>query len=123
MKSYLNIPIDQSLSKEKCICSNSPQLTLHHALNCSKLITSSLHDAVRETVINMEQTARISCIKEHLLKETLSLNNFGSDDRGNVYHFFVAFPFSINGRLSVAKGNCFCIISKKWFRNKNNEEI
>ncbi|KAL0207957.1 hypothetical protein P9112_010544 [Eukaryota sp. TZLM1-RC] len=27
----------------------------------------------------------ISCIKEPLLKETLSLNNFGSDDRGDVY--------------------------------------
>ncbi|KAL0213881.1 hypothetical protein P9112_006065 [Eukaryota sp. TZLM1-RC] len=32
----------------------------------------------------MTQTARISCIKEPLLKETLSLNNFGSD-RGDVY--------------------------------------
>ncbi|KAL0224511.1 hypothetical protein P9112_003901 [Eukaryota sp. TZLM1-RC] len=60
---------------------------LRHALNCSKLITyrSSLHDAVRDTVFNMAQTARISCIKEPLLKETLSLNNFGSDDRGDVY--------------------------------------
>ncbi|KAL0219561.1 hypothetical protein P9112_005214 [Eukaryota sp. TZLM1-RC] len=87
MRLYLNIPINQLLSKEKCICSNSPQLTLRHALNCSKLITyrSSLHDAVRETVFNMAQTARISCIKEPLLKETLSLNNFGSDDRGDVY--------------------------------------
>ncbi|KAL0204718.1 hypothetical protein P9112_000025 [Eukaryota sp. TZLM1-RC] len=55
---------------KKCICSNSPQLTLRHALNCSKLITyrSSLHDAVRDTVFNMAQTARISCIKEPLLK-------------------------------------------------------
>ncbi|KAL0223544.1 hypothetical protein P9112_002934 [Eukaryota sp. TZLM1-RC] len=87
MRLYLNIPINQLLSKEKCICSNSPQLTLRHALNCSKLITyrSSLHDAVRDTVFNMAQTARISCIKEPLLKETLSLNNFGSDDRGDVY--------------------------------------
>ncbi|KAL0215808.1 hypothetical protein P9112_007992 [Eukaryota sp. TZLM1-RC] len=33
----------------------------------------------------MARTARISCIKEPLLKETLSLNNFGSDDRGEVY--------------------------------------
>ncbi|KAL0214700.1 hypothetical protein P9112_006884 [Eukaryota sp. TZLM1-RC] len=33
----------------------------------------------------MAQTARISCIKEPLLKETLSLNSFGSDDRGDVY--------------------------------------
>ncbi|KAL0207037.1 hypothetical protein P9112_012748 [Eukaryota sp. TZLM1-RC] len=33
----------------------------------------------------MTQTARISCIKEPLLKETMSLNNFGSDDRGDVY--------------------------------------
>ncbi|KAL0223487.1 hypothetical protein P9112_002877 [Eukaryota sp. TZLM1-RC] len=86
MRLYLNIPINQLLSK-KCICSNSPHLTLRHALNCSELITycSSLHDAVRDTVFNMAQTARISCIKEPLLKETLSLNNFGSDDRGDVY--------------------------------------
>ncbi|KAL0208018.1 hypothetical protein P9112_010605 [Eukaryota sp. TZLM1-RC] len=33
----------------------------------------------------MAQTGRISCIKEPLLKETLTLNNFGSDDRGDVY--------------------------------------
>ncbi|KAL0223469.1 hypothetical protein P9112_002859 [Eukaryota sp. TZLM1-RC] len=101
----------------------------------------------------MAQTARILCFKEPLLKETLSLNNFGSDDRGDVYSIvdfvscnvandtlvhrrklnpvaaldfkakekhrkydkdieeanvdrntqlvFIAFPFSINGRLSV----------------------
>ncbi|KAL0214639.1 hypothetical protein P9112_006823 [Eukaryota sp. TZLM1-RC] len=75
MRLYLNIPINQLLSKEKCICLNSPQLTLRHALNCSKLITyrSSLHDAVRDIVFNMAQTARISCIKEPLLKETPSL--------------------------------------------------
>ncbi|KAL0226896.1 hypothetical protein P9112_014220 [Eukaryota sp. TZLM1-RC] len=87
MRLYLNIPIDQLLLKEICICSNSPQLTLSHALNCSELITyrSSLHDVVRDTVFNMAQTARISCIKEPLLKETLSLNNFGFDDRGDVY--------------------------------------
>ncbi|KAL0207518.1 hypothetical protein P9112_012146 [Eukaryota sp. TZLM1-RC] len=87
MELYLNIPINQLLSKEKCICSNSPQLTLRHALNCSKLITyrSSLHDAVRDIVFNMAQTAGKSYVKEHLLKETLSLNNFGSDDRSDVY--------------------------------------
>ncbi|KAL0225723.1 hypothetical protein P9112_013047 [Eukaryota sp. TZLM1-RC] len=58
MRLYLNIPINQLLSKEKCICSNSPQLTLRHALNCSKLITylSSLLDAVRDTIFNMAQT-------------------------------------------------------------------
>ncbi|KAL0207195.1 hypothetical protein P9112_011823 [Eukaryota sp. TZLM1-RC] len=33
----------------------------------------------------MARTARISCIKEPLLKETLSLNILGSDDRGDVY--------------------------------------
>ncbi|KAL0213787.1 hypothetical protein P9112_005971 [Eukaryota sp. TZLM1-RC] len=33
----------------------------------------------------MAQIAKIWCIKEPLLKETLSLNNFGSDDRGDVY--------------------------------------
>ncbi|KAL0205113.1 hypothetical protein P9112_000420 [Eukaryota sp. TZLM1-RC] len=32
----------------------------------------------------MAKTAKISCIKEPLLKETLSLNNFGSDDRNDV---------------------------------------
>ncbi|KAL0227064.1 hypothetical protein P9112_014388 [Eukaryota sp. TZLM1-RC] len=46
---------------------------------------SSLHDAVGDAVYNMAQIARISCIKEPLLKETLSLNNFGSDDRDDVY--------------------------------------
>ncbi|KAL0213746.1 hypothetical protein P9112_005930 [Eukaryota sp. TZLM1-RC] len=168
MRLYLNIPVNQSSLKEKCICSNSPQLILHHALNCSKLITyrCSLHDAVRDTVFNMAQTARISCIKEPLLKETLSLNSFGSDDRGDVYSdwidnseaivdfvscnvandtlvhrrklnpvsaldfkakekhrkydkdieeanadrntqlVFIAFPFSINGRLSDEAENC-----------------
>ncbi|KAL0219805.1 hypothetical protein P9112_005458 [Eukaryota sp. TZLM1-RC] len=33
----------------------------------------------------MAQIARMSCMKEPLLKEPLSLNNFGSDDRGDVY--------------------------------------
>ncbi|KAL0216685.1 hypothetical protein P9112_008869 [Eukaryota sp. TZLM1-RC] len=33
----------------------------------------------------MARTPRISCIKELLLKETLSLNNFGSEDRGDIY--------------------------------------
>ncbi|KAL0214876.1 hypothetical protein P9112_007060 [Eukaryota sp. TZLM1-RC] len=33
----------------------------------------------------MAQIARISFIKEPLLKETLSLNNFGSYERGDVY--------------------------------------
>ncbi|KAL0215985.1 hypothetical protein P9112_008169 [Eukaryota sp. TZLM1-RC] len=66
---------------------NSPQLTLRHALNCSKLITyrSSLHDAVRNTVFNISQTVRISCMKEPLLKETLSPNSFASDNRDDVY--------------------------------------
>ncbi|KAL0219060.1 hypothetical protein P9112_004713 [Eukaryota sp. TZLM1-RC] len=79
MRLYLNIPINQFLLKEN--------LTLRHALNCSKLMTfpSSLHDAVRDIVFNMARTASSSCIKEPLLKETLSLNNFGSDDRGDVY--------------------------------------
>ncbi|KAL0213797.1 hypothetical protein P9112_005981 [Eukaryota sp. TZLM1-RC] len=87
MRTYLNIPICQLLLKETCTCSNSPQLTLNHGVNCSKLITcrSSLHVAVRDTVFNMTRTARNSCIKAPLLKETVSLNNFGSDDRGDVY--------------------------------------
>ncbi|KAL0205667.1 hypothetical protein P9112_000974 [Eukaryota sp. TZLM1-RC] len=33
----------------------------------------------------MAQTARISCTKKPLLKETLSLNNVGFEDRGDVY--------------------------------------
>ncbi|KAL0215026.1 hypothetical protein P9112_007210 [Eukaryota sp. TZLM1-RC] len=37
----------------------------------------------------MAQTARISCIKEPLLKETPSLDNFGSDDRGDVYCYWI----------------------------------
>ncbi|KAL0216693.1 hypothetical protein P9112_008877 [Eukaryota sp. TZLM1-RC] len=78
MRLYLNMSINELLSKEKCIYSNSPQLTLRHAMNCSKLITY-------HTVFNTAQTARISCIKEPLLKETLSLNNFGSDDTGDVH--------------------------------------
>ncbi|KAL0215253.1 hypothetical protein P9112_007437 [Eukaryota sp. TZLM1-RC] len=81
-----NYPVS-TIVDEICICSNSLQLTLRHALNCSKLITyrSSLHDAVRDTVFTSAQTARISCIKEPLLKETLPLNNFGSDDGSDVY--------------------------------------
>ncbi|KAL0210275.1 hypothetical protein P9112_010359 [Eukaryota sp. TZLM1-RC] len=87
MRLYLNIPINQLLSKEKCICSNSPQLTLRHALNCSKLITyrSSLHDLVREILFNIAQTVSISCNKEPLLKQTRSLNNFASGDKVDVY--------------------------------------
>ncbi|KAL0206589.1 hypothetical protein P9112_001896 [Eukaryota sp. TZLM1-RC] len=67
MRLYLNIPINQLLTKETCICSNSPELTLRHALDCSKLITyrSLLHDAVRDTVFNMAQTARI-CVSKNL---------------------------------------------------------
>ncbi|KAL0226948.1 hypothetical protein P9112_014272 [Eukaryota sp. TZLM1-RC] len=62
-------------------------LSLRHALNCSKLITCcfSLHNAVRDNVFNMARIARISCIKEPLLRETLSLNKFGSDDRSEIY--------------------------------------
>ncbi|KAL0223198.1 hypothetical protein P9112_002588 [Eukaryota sp. TZLM1-RC] len=54
MRLVLNITINQLL-QEKSICSNSPQLTLRHALNCSKLMTyrSSSHDAVRDTVFKM----------------------------------------------------------------------
>ncbi|KAL0219731.1 hypothetical protein P9112_005384 [Eukaryota sp. TZLM1-RC] len=33
----------------------------------------------------MARTTRISCIKEPLLKETPSLYNFASDDRGDIY--------------------------------------
>ncbi|KAL0208226.1 hypothetical protein P9112_010813 [Eukaryota sp. TZLM1-RC] len=49
------------------------------------IFRSSLHDAVRDTVFNMTRTARISCKKEPLVKETVSLNNFGSNDRGDIY--------------------------------------
>ncbi|KAL0223296.1 hypothetical protein P9112_002686 [Eukaryota sp. TZLM1-RC] len=89
MRIHLNIPINQILPKEKCICSVQlfVQITLCHALNCSKLITHrfSLHDSVTDTVFIKVRIARISCIKEPLLKSTLSLNSFGSDDRGDVY--------------------------------------
>ncbi|KAL0205247.1 hypothetical protein P9112_000554 [Eukaryota sp. TZLM1-RC] len=37
----------------------------------------------------MARTARISCIKEPLLKETLPLKNIGSDDRGDVNCDFI----------------------------------
>ncbi|KAL0210306.1 hypothetical protein P9112_010390 [Eukaryota sp. TZLM1-RC] len=62
-------------------------LTLHHALNCSKLITyrSSLHDPVRDTLFNIAQTVSISCNKEPLLKQTRSQNYFGSGDKVAVY--------------------------------------
>ncbi|KAL0204720.1 hypothetical protein P9112_000027 [Eukaryota sp. TZLM1-RC] len=118
MRLYLNIPINQLLSKEKCICSNSPQLTLRHALNCSKLITyrSSLHDAVRDTVFNMAQTARISCIKEPLLKETLSLNNFGSDDRGDVYCDWIDNSEAIVDFVS-------CNVAKRYFGSQKKNLI
>ncbi|KAL0207208.1 hypothetical protein P9112_011836 [Eukaryota sp. TZLM1-RC] len=142
MRLKLNIPINQLLSKEKCICSNSPRLSLRHALNCSKLITyrSSLHDAVRDTVFNMAQTARISgdvyCdwidnsetivdfVSCNVANDTLvhrrKLNpvaalDFKAKEKHrkndkdieeanvdrNTQLVFIAFPFSINGRLSV----------------------
>ncbi|KAL0226611.1 hypothetical protein P9112_013935 [Eukaryota sp. TZLM1-RC] len=126
----------------------------------------------------MALTARISCIKEPLLKETLSLNSFGSDDRGDVscdwienfeavvdfvscnvanetlvqrrklnpvssLEFkakqkhreydknieeanagrnrpldLIAFPFSINGRLSVEAGTFLNDFQKEWFKKK-----
>ncbi|KAL0206892.1 hypothetical protein P9112_012603 [Eukaryota sp. TZLM1-RC] len=85
-KLKIETPLKRSC-EEHCSCSNSPQLTLRYALNCPKLITyrSSLHDAVRDTVFNLAQTVRVLCIKEPLLKETLSLNIIGSDDRGDIY--------------------------------------
>ncbi|KAL0215838.1 hypothetical protein P9112_008022 [Eukaryota sp. TZLM1-RC] len=87
MRLYLNIPTDQFLVKDTYISSNSLQFTLQHALKCHKLIThhSPLHDAVRSTVFIMARNARISCIEEPLLRKTLSLNKFGSNDRGDLY--------------------------------------
>ncbi|KAL0219229.1 hypothetical protein P9112_004882 [Eukaryota sp. TZLM1-RC] len=69
------------------LCANNEASLCLHALNFSKLITyrSSLLYAVGDTVFNMARNARISCIKESLLKETLSLNNLGSDDRGDIH--------------------------------------
>ncbi|KAL0215373.1 hypothetical protein P9112_007557 [Eukaryota sp. TZLM1-RC] len=118
MRLYLNIPINQLLSKEKCICSNSPQLTLRHIMNCSKLITycSSLHDAVRNTVLNMARTAKISCIKELLLKETLSLNSFGSDDRNNVYRDWIENSETVVDFFS-------CNVANDTLVQRNNEKI
>ncbi|KAL0215900.1 hypothetical protein P9112_008084 [Eukaryota sp. TZLM1-RC] len=117
MRLYLNIPINQLLSKEQCICSKSPQLTLWHALICSKLITyrSSLRDPVRDIVYNMAQTARISCIKEPLLMETLSLNNFGSDDRGDVYCDWID-----NSEAVVDFGSCNVANDTLVHRRKSN---
>ncbi|KAL0223578.1 hypothetical protein P9112_002968 [Eukaryota sp. TZLM1-RC] len=43
----------------------------------------------------MAQTARILCIKEPMLKETLFLNNFGSDDRGDVYCYWIENPRAV----------------------------
>ncbi|KAL0208587.1 hypothetical protein P9112_011174 [Eukaryota sp. TZLM1-RC] len=51
----------------------------------------------------MAQTARISCIKEPLLKETLSLNNFGSDDTGDVYCDWIDNSEAIVVSCNVAK--------------------
>ncbi|KAL0205039.1 hypothetical protein P9112_000346 [Eukaryota sp. TZLM1-RC] len=62
---------------------NSPEkhlLNLKYTLRTLQKRLIGIH-----TVFNVAQTAKISCIKEPLLKETLSLNNFGSDDRGDVY--------------------------------------
>ncbi|KAL0206429.1 hypothetical protein P9112_001736 [Eukaryota sp. TZLM1-RC] len=53
----------------------------------------------------MAQTARISCIKEPLLKETLSLNNFGSDDRGDVYCHWIDNSEAIVGFVSCYVAN------------------
>ncbi|KAL0219828.1 hypothetical protein P9112_005481 [Eukaryota sp. TZLM1-RC] len=113
MRLSLNIPIN--LSKEKSICMNSPQLTLRYALNCSKLITyrSSLHNAVRDIVFNMAQTARIPCIKEPLLKETLSLNNFGSDDRGDGYCDWIDNSETIVDSVSCNVANNTLVHSRK----------
>ncbi|KAL0206726.1 hypothetical protein P9112_002033 [Eukaryota sp. TZLM1-RC] len=64
---YLNIPINQLLLKEKCICSNSPQLIQRHALNCSKLISyrSLSHDAVGDTVLIWHELQK-SCVSKSL---------------------------------------------------------
>ncbi|KAL0207773.1 hypothetical protein P9112_012401 [Eukaryota sp. TZLM1-RC] len=117
MRLYLNIPINQLLLKEKCICSNSPQLTKRHALNCSKLkrttSRSSLHDAVRDTVFNLARTAKILCIKELLLKETLSLNNFGSDDRGDIYCDWIENSEAVVDFVSCNVANDFLVQRRK----------
>ncbi|KAL0214200.1 hypothetical protein P9112_006384 [Eukaryota sp. TZLM1-RC] len=129
MRLYLNIPINQLLSKERCICSNSPQLTLDHALNCSKMITypSSIHDAVKNTLFNMARIARISYVDFvlcNVANDTLvhrrklnpvSALDFKAKEKHRKYDkdieeanagrntqlVFSDFPFSINGRLSV----------------------
>ncbi|KAL0214170.1 hypothetical protein P9112_006354 [Eukaryota sp. TZLM1-RC] len=90
MRLFLNIPINRLLSNEKCICSNSPQLTLRHALNCSKLVTyrSSLHGAVKNTPFKAKE-------KHRKYDEDIEEANAGR----NTQLVFIAFPFSINGRL------------------------
>ncbi|KAL0210318.1 hypothetical protein P9112_010402 [Eukaryota sp. TZLM1-RC] len=82
---------DQFINQQSCYLEleipNIGCLTLHHALNCSKLITyrSSLHDPVRDTLFNIAQTVSISCNKEPLLKQTRSRIIFGSGDKVAVY--------------------------------------
>ncbi|KAL0226449.1 hypothetical protein P9112_013773 [Eukaryota sp. TZLM1-RC] len=62
-----------------------------------------------ETVFNMAQTARISCIKEPLLKEALSLNNFSSDDRGDVYCDWIEKPEAVVDFVSCNVANDFLV--------------
>ncbi|KAL0218369.1 hypothetical protein P9112_004022 [Eukaryota sp. TZLM1-RC] len=89
-----------SLLLEKSVCENQSSVSslfvtivprrfalsaINEAFVGKRDYRSSFHDAVRDTVFDMARNARISCIKEPLLKRTLSLNNFGSDDRGDIY--------------------------------------
>ncbi|KAL0225476.1 hypothetical protein RCL1_003388 [Eukaryota sp. TZLM3-RCL] len=87
MKLFLGIPIDQILEAEKCVCNENVPLTLHHAINCHRLITyrTCLHNAVRDTVAQMARVTHISCITEPLLKETMSSDKFTENHRGDIY--------------------------------------
>ncbi|KAL0222257.1 hypothetical protein RCL1_002111 [Eukaryota sp. TZLM3-RCL] len=87
MRLLLGIPIDQILEAEKRVCSENVLLTLHHAMNCHRLITyrTCLHNAVRDMVAQMARVTHISCITEPLLRETLSSDKFTENDRGDIY--------------------------------------
>ncbi|KAL0206910.1 hypothetical protein P9112_012621 [Eukaryota sp. TZLM1-RC] len=61
----------------------------------------------------MAQTARISCIKEPLLKETLSLNNFGSDVRGDVYCDWIEKSESVVDFVSCKVANYILVQTRK----------
>ncbi|KAL0215279.1 hypothetical protein P9112_007463 [Eukaryota sp. TZLM1-RC] len=61
----------------------------------------------------MVRTARRSCIKEPLLKETLSLNSFGSDGRGDVYCDWIENPEAVVDFVSCNVANDTLVQKRK----------